>query len=185
MTPSNESDMFPTASQTAGPFFDLGFAHLCGDRVMQAAEGDRGVTVQGRVLDGNGEPIRDVALEIWQADPRGAYDPHGRHGFGRVVPNDGGSFTITTVRPGSVPGPGGTVQAPHLVVVLFMRGLLRHLVTRMYFPDDPRNDGDPILSLVPEHRRETLVARASSSDPAELVWDVVLQGAGETVFLEI
>src|SRR5262249_1423144 len=104
-------------------------------------------------------------------------------GFGRVPTDERGAFRFTTVKPGRVPGPAGRRQAPHLLVTVFMRGLLRHLVTRMYFPDQPANADDLVLNLVPADRRATLIARAAGVGVLE--WDIVLQGRGETVFFDV
>ena len=172
-----------TPSQTVGPFFRIGLRHLRREQVIPPRDGDAEVKVRGRVIDGNGEPIHDVAIEIWQAGTDGVYDHVGARGFGRVFPDDAGEFTFTTVRPGPVPGPEDTTQAPHLVVVLFMRGLLKQLFTRMYFPDEPRNETDPVLMLVPAERRSTVIAREADG-VGRLTWNIVLQGDGETVFFE-
>jgi protocatechuate 3,4-dioxygenase alpha subunit len=111
--------------------------------------------------------------------------PPGWAGFGRVATDPQGAFSFALVKPGRVAGPEGTLQAPHLAVNVFMRGLLRHLVTRVYFPDEAEaNAADPVLSLVEPARRATLVARAGPANPAALAWDVVLQGPRETVFFE-
>jgi protocatechuate 3,4-dioxygenase alpha subunit len=186
--------LVPTASQTVGPFFHLGLA-WCFQRALAGPEvaGER-LAIGGRVLDGDRRPVPDAVLELWQADPAGRYphpqDPRsaqvdrGFLGFARVPTDAEGVFRFTTVKPGPVPGPGGRLQAPHLAVCVFMRGLLRHLVTRVYFPDDPANAEDPVLALVEPSRRGTLVARRSAGDPAVLEWDVVLQGDGETVFFD-
>jgi protocatechuate 3,4-dioxygenase alpha subunit len=169
----------PTASQTAGPFFDLGFAHLCGATVLEPRDGDVAVTVHGRVLDGKGAPVPDAAIEIWQAgrDGRHASDDSG---FARIHTDDSGAFAFTTIRPRQVPGPSGETHAPHLAVTIFARGLLKHLATRMYFPDNPANHTDPVLALVPSSRRGTLIAQRL--DETEFAWNIVLQGSGETVF---
>jgi protocatechuate 3,4-dioxygenase alpha subunit len=114
-------------------------------------------------------------------DPRaGEVDPRFR-GFGRVATDAEGAFRFATVKPGRVPGPGGRLQAPHLACAVFLRGLLRHLVTRVYFPDEAANAQDPVLALVEPGRRSTLVARRGAS-PGSFAWDVVLQGDAETVF---
>jgi protocatechuate 3,4-dioxygenase alpha subunit len=182
----------PTSSQTVGPFLHLG---LCGVRRDELAgpgvEGER-VTVEGRVLDGDGKPVCDALIESWQADARGKYaHPDDRQdrpiapgfgGFGRVPTDDAGVFRFTTIKPGGTPGPGGRPQAPHLAITVFMRGLLRHLVTRLYFPDEPGNREDPILRLVPADRRHTLIAKPTG--PGKLAWDVHLQGPDETVFFD-
>lgn len=182
----------PTPSQTAGPYFHIGTSWL-GALGLDApgAAGER-ATISGRVLDGDGRPVGDALLEIWRADPRGRY-PHladarggragaGLQGFGRVPTGADGAFHFITLVPGPVPGPGGRPQAPHLEVSVFMRGLLRHLVTRLYFPGEACA-ADPILALVEPSRRGTLIARRGA-DPAALEWNVVLQGEGETVFFD-
>jgi protocatechuate 3,4-dioxygenase alpha subunit len=179
-----EGRLDATASQTVGPFFHIGLTHLRRDHVLQPVRNEAPVTVRGRVLDGSAAPIRDVAIELWQAGADGTYDRVGARGFGRIYPDDDGNFTFSTIRPGAVPGPAQATQAPHLVVTLFMRGLLKQLMTRMYFPDDHRNATDPILALVPPERRETLIAHPADAASSVLHWDVVLQGDGETVFFE-
>ena len=159
-----------------------------------AVSGER-VTVQGRVLDGDGLPVPDAVLEIWQANSHGKYAHRedaqdkplesGFTGFGRVPTDQGGVFRFATIKPGPVPGPNGVEQAPHLVISIFMRGLLKRLVTRMYFPGDPQNAVDPILTLVDPARRITLVAHATTGGAGALEWNVVLQGAHETVFFDV
>src|SRR6185295_16089268 len=118
----------------------------------------------GRLLDGNGAGVNDAVIEIWQANAEGKYAhpedkqkkplEKGWRGFGRVFTDAKGGFRFTTIKPGRVPGPGGAAQAPHLVVSVFMRGLLKHLATRIYFPDETAaNAADPVLKLVPAARR--------------------------------
>jgi protocatechuate 3,4-dioxygenase alpha subunit len=131
-------------------------------------------------------------VEIWQADANGRYAHSedtravpltpGFRGFGRVPTDGDGRYRCFTIKPGPVADPHGGLQAPHLVVSVFMRGLLKRLVTRMYFPDEPLNADDRALRLVPVQRRGTLVARQAPGD--ELAWDIVLQGADETVFFD-
>jgi protocatechuate 3,4-dioxygenase, alpha subunit len=152
------------------------------------------VTIEGCVLDGNEKPVNDAVIEIWQANAHGKYaHPEdaqerplqaGFRGFGRVFTDDSGAFHLTTIRPGTVPGPDGTWQAPHLVVSVAMRGLLKRLVTRIYFPGEPANDHDPILQLVEPARRSTLIARKSTGREGFLEWNVILQGDDETVFFD-
>lgn len=183
-----------TSSQTVGPFFHIGLTPLFTPVVAGPKVPGEHVTIRGRVLDGDGNPVPDAILETWQADATGQYSqgdytqqtssPDGFTGFGRVPTDEQGQFTLSTIKPGRVPGPGDSLQAPHLVVLVYMRGLLRHLVTRMYFPDEPSNDEDPILHLVPSERRATLIARRSEEDASILLWDVILQGADETVFFD-
>lgn len=181
-------------SQTAGPYFHIGLSWLQTTELARpGARGER-VVVEGRVLDGDGQPVNDALLEVWQANADGRYaHPEDRgegpldpamQGFGRVATAGDGSFRIATVKPGRVPGPGGRLQAPHLVVALFMRGLLRHLVTRVYFPGEASNAEDPVLGLVEPGRRATLVARPNGTDHGHLQWNVVLQGPDETVFFD-
>jgi protocatechuate 3,4-dioxygenase, alpha subunit len=184
-----------TTSQTVGPFFKIGFDWLNRDNLVgEGVSGER-ITVQGRVFDGNGVPVPDAILEIWQANAHGKYNhpedtqdkpiEPGFKGYGRVPVSTDGMFRFVTIKPGPVPGPNGMEQAPHLMISLFMRGLLKHLVTRMYFPDDARNDGDPILNLVEAARRSTLIAKKTAGSPGTLEWNVVLQGPDETVFFDV
>nr|MDQ6923256.1 protocatechuate 3,4-dioxygenase subunit alpha [Pseudomonadota bacterium] len=150
------------------------------------------VTVRGRMSDGEGKPINDGVLEIWQADAQGKYahPEHGQktsaandfRGFGRILTDGSGVFQFTTIQPGPVAGPDGKQQAPHLVVTVFMRGMLRHLITRMYFPSEALNETDAVLQRVPVDRRATLVAAASGKSILE--WNVVSQGPTETVFFD-
>jgi protocatechuate 3,4-dioxygenase alpha subunit len=183
--------MYTTSSQTIGPYLHIGMTWLAdGNLAPEGVAGDR-VTVEGRVVDGDGAPVGDAMLEIWQADPAGRYahpdDPRALPkaefaGWGRVFTDPEGRFRFTTVKPGQVPAPDGGKQAPHLAVTIFMRGLLKHLVTRVYFDGDPANADDPLLRRVPAARRGTLLARRKAD---VLEWNVVLQGEGETVFLEL
>ena len=184
-----------TTSQTVGPYFKIGLQWLNRDNL--AGEGVSGarVTIQGRVLDGDGVPVPDAVLEIWQANAYGKYDhpedtqdkplESGFQGYGRIPTDKQGAFRFATIKPGPVPGPHEKEQAPHLVISVFMRGLLKRLTTRMYFPDDARNAGDPILNLVEPARRLTLIAKKTAGAPGTLEWNVVLQGSDETVFFDL
>ena len=182
-----------TASQTVGPFFSIGLKHLSRTDLSQGNTGER-ITIQGAVVDGDGQPVPDAILEIWQADPDGRYH-HPEHspaeddatpffGFGRVPTDDLGRFSFSTVKPGPVHSPDGKPQAPHLQISVFMRGLLKQLVTRLYFPEEPLNSSDPVLQVVPESRRETLIARQTGQNQNSLEWNVHLQGGSETVFFD-
>jgi protocatechuate 3,4-dioxygenase alpha subunit len=144
------------------------------------------LTVRGRLIDGNGEGVSDAMLEIWQADASGCYPDGGSpfRGFGRIHTDASGGFDFTTIKPGHVAGPDGTRQAPHLVLHVFMRGLLKHLTTRLYFSDEPSNREDAVLQLIDADRRPTLIARQVPSSGAVFEWDIILQGPEETVFLE-
>ena len=183
-----------TSSQTVGPFGAIIFdQHLVTDIAPAGVAGERYV-IRGRVLDADGAPVTDAVVETWQANAHGKY-AHAEDvqekpleenfkGFGRVLTGTDGAFQFTTIKPGPVPGPGGALQAPHLAITIFMRGLLKHLATRIYFPDEPANANDPVLALVPPERRATLVAKQVSSRPGVLEWNVMLQGKDETVFFD-
>ncbi|MBZ5533764.1 MAG: protocatechuate 3,4-dioxygenase subunit alpha [Acidobacteriia bacterium] len=194
-----------TTWQTVGPYFRLGCDALnCSEMAVPGVAGER-ITIQGRVLDGNGDGVPDAMLEIWQADANGKYahpeDPQQKDlqtedergkvvgvnfsGFGRIPTDEQGSFKFSTIKPGPMPGPDGRLQAPHLVVSIFMRGLLIRLVTRIYFANNPQNDEDYVLSLVSPERRATLLASPVAGDKAVLEWNAILQGKGETVFFDI
>jgi protocatechuate 3,4-dioxygenase, alpha subunit len=185
----------PTSSQTVGPFFHLGMAYLERDNfVAEGTAGER-VTIRGKVLDGDGEAVPDAVLEIWQADSAGRYwgeiSPQNSAaprflGFGRIETDENGEFRFTTIKPGRVPSPDGSLQAPHIVVTFFSRGLLKPLLTRVYFPDEPSNAEDAVLKLVPPERRSTLMAVRSGERGAQnaLEWKIVMQGDGETVFFD-
>ena len=153
------------------------------------------IRIEGCVYDGDGKPINDAMIEIWQADAQGRYsDPRDNRalpntqfkGFGRSATDKAGVFAFDTVKPGAVPGPNGKPQAPHIVVCIFSRGMLRQIYTRLYFSDEPANTSDPILSLVPADRRETLIAhKQAGTEPALYRFDVRVQGENETVFFQI
>jgi protocatechuate 3,4-dioxygenase, alpha subunit len=183
-----------TPSQTVGPYFSIGLSKLITPSLAGFGVEGKRLTIQGRVLDAEGQPVDDAVLEIWQANAYGKYHhpedtqdkplQPGFHGFGRVATDERGAFSLTTIKPGHVPGPGGTTQAPHVVVAIGMRGLLKHLVTRIYFPDEPGNTADPILQLVPPERRSTLIANPVSGQEGTLEWNVICGGEQETVFFE-
>jgi protocatechuate 3,4-dioxygenase, alpha subunit len=183
-----------TTSQTVGPFFSIGLERLnCGELAGPGAAGER-VTIEGRVLDADGVGVPDAVIELWQANSRGKYahpeDPRDEpveavfQGFGRIPTDEDGKFRFTTIQPGAVPGPDGKLQAPHIAISIFMRGLLRRVVTRIYFPDEPGNAGDFALGLVEAARRGTLIARKVPGMDGLLKWDVIMQGPEETVFFD-
>ena len=178
--------MIGTGSQTVGPFFHVGLRPLFNDKVVDSHFAGQAIAIRGRVIDGNGVGVPDAMVEIWQADPRGEYVTNERHdgfaGFGRVPTGPDGGFEFTTTKPGRVAAPDGRLQAPHIVVAIFMRGLLRHLNSRMYFPEEPGNAEDLLLNLVEAGRRHTLVAREIAARTYE--WHVNLQGENETVFFD-
>lgn len=187
-----------TSSQTIGPYLHIGTDWLnTPDVAGPDVPGER-IVLQGRLLDGDGKPVTDGLIELWQADAKGRYahpdDPahvpgQSRfRGFGRVPTDGHGMFRFTTIKPGRVAGAGGRLQAPHIAVNVFARGLLKQLTTRVYFPGDAANDDDPVLERVPAERRATLIARAGTEDGV-LEWDIVLQASSshpdETVFFDI
>ncbi len=182
----------PTPSQTIGPFFRFALPYDGSERMV--APGAPGAArIEGRVFDGEGAPVPDAMIEIWQADRAGRYaqptnpkpDARGRDfiGFGRCCTDLDGRFRFVTVKPGRVPGPGGQLQAPHVDVSVFARGLLRRLVTRMYFPDEEAaNAADPVLATLDPAARSTLVANAEGGI---LRFDIHLQGDRETTFFAL
>jgi protocatechuate 3,4-dioxygenase alpha subunit len=198
MAASTRQKLIATPSQTVGPFFHLaldrpGWADLAADGAM----GER-IVIEGRVTDGDGAPVTDACLELWQANAAGRYahpddegadrprDPHFR-GFGRVSTDTEGRFRLATVRPGPVPGRGNAQQAPHIAVALFARGLLKQLYTRIYFAGEPLNDTDPVLLSIddPARRATLLAASRPGSEPSMWHLDIVMQGTNETVFFDI
>ena len=164
--------LLTTASQTVGPYLQIGFAVLVTDNRRARASRANRFTIEGRLFDGDrqaGERRagRDLAGQregryAHPADTAACSVEPGFRGFGRILTDADGEFRFTTIKPGRVPATGGALQAPHLNVVIFMRGSLRHLVTRLYFPDEPANADDPVLQSVPADRRATLVARAAA-----------------------
>jgi protocatechuate 3,4-dioxygenase alpha subunit len=191
--------LIPTGSQTAGPFFKFGLDHPEWSDLTAGgkAQGQK-IRIEGRVFDGDGVPIPDAFLEIWQANSAGRYahaedtqnkplDPNFR-GFGRCSTDKDGRYHFTTIRPGPVPGRGNSLQAPHINVRVFARGLLKHVSTRMYFPGEALNKADPVLNSVEDPaRQQTLVSQLANSGRTDGVYrfDIVLQGKNETVFLDI
>jgi protocatechuate 3,4-dioxygenase alpha subunit len=190
-------DLIPTPSQTVGPFFHFsltvdehGVQRIAGSE----AAGER-VWLHCRVFDGEGQPVNDAMIEIWQADADGVYHSLGksdRHssganfmGFGRMPTDEDGGCEFETIKPGRVPGPGDVPQAPHLEAAIFARGLLKQLFTRIYFAGEAANLFDPVLLLVPEDRRETLIAHPDPARSNHWLFDVRLQGERETVFFDV
>jgi protocatechuate 3,4-dioxygenase alpha subunit len=190
-------DLVPTPSQTVGPFFHFGLTtdKCCVRRIAgPQVKGER-VLLTIRVLDGDAVGLNDAMIEIWQANAEGKYnhpddiqlkaiDPSFL-GFGRMGTGDDGSCEFETIKPGRVAGPENVSQAPHLNVAVFARGMLKQLYTRVYFAGDPANQEDPVLTLVPVDRRETLMAYPDSVRPSAWRFDLHLQGERETVFFDV
>ena len=188
-----EGAVLPTPSQTVGPFFNIGLPGVDAELVSRDAEG--AIRVGGVVYDGEGGVVPDALLEIWQANRSGRYDhpddprddlplDEGFRGFGRAETGKDGEYGFVTVKPGPVPAPGGARQAPHILVSVFARGLLKHVSTRIYFEDEAEaNEADPVLSSVEADRRETLVATADGAGGYR--FDIHLQNPVETVFFDI
>jgi protocatechuate 3,4-dioxygenase alpha subunit len=193
-----------TPSQTVGPFFAYGltpngqyaWADTFTNDLTVAGSAGETIRIIGRVFDGDGAPVPDAMLEIWQADAQGRYQtPQGDNalqnaaftGFGRCGADADGGFSFTTIKPGIVPDPDNTPQAPHILLAIFARGMLLHNYTRIYFSDESaRNAHDPVLAQVPDARRATLIAtREDAADGVAYRFDIRLQGDNETVFFAV
>jgi protocatechuate 3,4-dioxygenase alpha subunit len=192
-----------TPSQTVGPFFKYGLTPsgqydwndaFTSNLVTPDVSGER-IRIEGRVFDGDGAPVPDCMLEIWQADAQGRFsDPQDRSalpnssfkGFGRCGTDADGAYAFDTIKPGVVPDPDGKPQAPHILMAIFARGMLLHNYTRIYLGGEAANAADPVLALVPVDRRATLIAqRANCNAGAVYRFDIHLQGDDETVFFDV
>ena len=200
-----------TPSQTVGPFFAYGLTPdsrnqwrpsdvytwktTVGDNLITPDVTGEKIRIEGRIFDGDGVGINDAMLEIWQADAQGRY-AHPRDaralpnatfkGFGRSATSKDGAFSFDTIKPGAVPGPNGKPQAPHIVVCIYSRGMLRQVYTRLYFEGEAANASDAILALVPADRRDTLIAKKSVKNGQPVyTFDIHMQGDKETVFFEV
>lgn len=189
-------DLTPTPSQTVGPFFHLGCTDPAsvGSLVTAATKGEH-IRLTCRVLDGDGAPVPDAMIEIWQANAEGRYNhPEDDQqkaidpsfiGFGRLATDENGRCTFATIKPGRVPGNNGALQAAHINVSVFARGVLKRLPTRIYFAGDPANAEDPVLALAPADRHGTLLAQTEAARPDEWQFDIHLCGDNETVFFDV
>ena len=190
--------LIPSATQTAGPFFHFGLIRPEWADLTSGgkAQGEK-ISLEGRVTDGDGAPLPDAIVEIWQANAAGKYEhPEDAQdkpldwnfrGFGRAFTDKDGTFRFSTVKPGPVPGRGNALQAPHIAVTLAARGLLHHLFTRVYFAGEALNKTDPVLSAIEDRdAQKTLIAASQGKANGATVWrfDIVLQGKGETVFFD-
>lgn len=166
-----------SASQTVGPFFKIGMTYGTLNNLVQPETAGERIYIRGVVFDGKGAPVDDAIVEIWQADAEGQYSES--WGFGRSSTDDNGNFWLKTIKPGQV-----EAQAPHINIRVFMRGLLLHTITRLYFSDED-NTNDEVLSSVPEDRQATLIAQRNDSEGTPIYrWDIHMQGDLETVFFE-
>jgi len=185
-----------TPSQTVGPYLHIGLDWLNSTELAAPGISGERIMLEGRLLDADGKPVPDGLVEIWQANAHGRYahpddagpaplEP-GFLGFGRCPTDADGMFRFSTIKPGSVAGADGRPQAPHIMVNVFARGLLRQLTTRVYFPGDA-HAADAVLSSVPAERRPTLIATPSAGRAGVLQWNIVLGGGGadETVFFDL
>lgn len=191
-----------TPSQTVGPFFAYGLTPngryawndvATNDLVTPELIGSR-IRLEGTLYDGDGSPVPDGMIEIWQADGQGRFqsgqDAGGGlsntafKGFGRCATGADGVFAFSTIKPGPVEGSFGGYQAPHILVAVFARGMLVHAFTRIYFDDEPANASDPVLQVVPAERRATLIAK-HQADGTAYRFDIRLQGDRETVFFDV
>jgi protocatechuate 3,4-dioxygenase, alpha subunit len=178
----------PTPSQTIGPFFHDALLNEERSELV-SPDHPRAVRIDGTIYDGAGEPVPDAMVEIWQANEAGRYADNTDNlktfsGFGRSGTDANGGYSFVTINPGPVPGQDGSFQAPHIMVSVFARGLLKRLVTRIYFPDESESNArDPVLSSIedPEFRK-TLVA---NDEGGALRFDVHLQGDNQTAFFEL
>ena len=192
---TSEPGLEPTPSQTVGPFFhDALLDENRSELVLP--DYPEAIRIEGTVYDGEGEPVSDAMVEIWQANQAGRYNdpyddreelplaPETFSGFGRTGTDADGRFSFVTVKPGPVPGPDGGMQAPHIMVSVFARGLLKRVVTRIYFPDEEEaNAGDPVLSSIEDPGfRRTIVA---NNEGDVLRFDIHLQGENQTAFFEL
>jgi protocatechuate 3,4-dioxygenase, alpha subunit len=189
--------MKQTPSQTVGPFYSLGLTQKTTNLLASDTTQGEKIRIEGCVFDGDGKPVPDAMVEIWQANAYGRYNhPDDKQerpldpsflGWGRSGTDKTGVFSFETVKPGSVPGPDASVQAPHINVTVFARGMLVHAYTRIYFGDEPGNETDPVLSSIKsKSRRRTLIApREENNSKPVYRFDIRLQGENETVFFDM
>jgi len=181
---------------TIGPFFHAVLPWKDGGKMARPETKGERIIISGRVLDAEGKAIDDAMIELWQANAAGRYDhPEDQgpgeldpsfQGFGRVAADAQGCFTVETIRPGQVRGLGNSLQAPHIEVSVFARGVLKRLVTRLYFTGDPANDQDPVLALIEDAgRRSSIMAREDPDKPGRWLFTLNLGGPNETVFFDV
>ena len=200
MSERRAPELAETPSQTVGPFFHHGLP--CYSQLWQPGVSGQRIRVSGAMFDGQGT-VSDSLLELWQADAQGHYaqgyyaqghdaqapSAQGEtfQGFARAATDEQGRSSFDSIKPGRVAGPGGVLQAPHLNLIVLARGLLVHLFTRIYFPEDAELEQDPILRRVEPARRATLIAERvnTAEGVVHYAFDVRLQGSAETVFFDV
>lgn len=187
-----------TASQTIGPFLKIGL-DVEGQEYVVSEKTEGALKIQGHVYDGDDQPVPDAMIEIWQANVNGKYDhPQDNnnanlvenfYGFGRSCTDKDGYYFFVTVKPGRVVGRGNTLQAPHLAVNVFARGMLKQQVTRIYFSDETKaNSEDPILNFIEDEKvQNTLLASKKGNEGRRPIYtfDIYLQGERETAFFDV
>ena len=188
--------MKQTPSQTVGPFYSIGLT----DRAMNSLVTDntpgQRIRIEGQVIDGDGKPVPDAMVEIWQANAAGLHNhPDDKQekpldqsftGWGRSGTEPAGFYFFDTIKPGPVPASEPSVQAPHINITVFARGMLVHAFTRIYFSDEPANAEDLILNSIDNARRHTVIAnRREESGKPIYRFDIRLQGENETVFFDV
>jgi protocatechuate 3,4-dioxygenase alpha subunit len=184
-----------TPSQTVGPYLHIGLDWLNTTELAPAGVAGERIVIQGRLTDADGAVVPDGMIEIWQANAHGKYAhpddtralplEAGFTGFGRTATDEHGGFRFSTIKPGAVPAANGHMQAPHIMVNIFARGLLKQLVTRIYFAGDD-HASDQVMQQIPAARRATLITQAVAGQAGVMEWNIVLHGgANETVFFDL
>jgi protocatechuate 3,4-dioxygenase, alpha subunit len=181
-----------TTYQTVGPYYKIGLEALYREDMTKPDIPGQVIEISGTVFDADLAPVPDAVLELWQADSFGRYmvEPQKKpfedsFGFGRVPTNQAGQFRFRTIKPGAVEAETPARQAPHILVSIFMRGLLYRLITRIYFSDEAGNAEDSVLQSIEPHRRDSLLAKADPAQSHSYEWNVFLQGENETVFFDL
>ncbi len=188
--------MKQTPSQTVGPFYSIALTDRAMNRLVTDNTPGQRISIEGQVIDGDGKPVPDAMIEIWQANAAGRYNhPDDKQekpldqsftGWGRSGTEPSGSYFFDTIKPGLVAASDESVQAPHINVVVFARGMLLHAFTRIYFSDESANETDPVLNSIEKERRHTLIAnRQDESGKVVYRFDIRLQGENETVFFDM
>ena len=181
-----------TTYQTVGPYFKIGLEAFYREDLTKPNVPGEVIEISGTVFDADLAPVPDAVLELWQADSFGRYmvEPQKKpfedsFGFGRVPTNEAGQFRFRTIKPGAVQAETPARQAPHILVSIFMRGLLYRLITRIYFSDEAGNSDDPVLQSIEPQCRNSVLAKADPAQPHRYEWNVFLQGENETVFFDL